>query len=240
MADSGGVGVTLINTNGMAFIGPGSEWFWTAVSGLVLAVTFFAIYRQLRLQRSQAAIEHVESISREWLSERWARIRLECLTAYRDVEDPADIDTPMASLIVAYWDRVATLVRGGHIERRLVLELEAGGCEDWWVMLRPSIQRYRAQVSEPMAFENFEWLAEASAARTRQARGSAVDEASVRAAVDDRIASNRELIRIEQALRAVTIVTPETEPKENHAAAAPPAPVRTVPVPAQGRGATAG
>ena len=29
----------LINTDGMAFIGPGSEWFWTAVSGIVLVVT---------------------------------------------------------------------------------------------------------------------------------------------------------------------------------------------------------
>jgi hypothetical protein len=36
----------LINTDGMALIGPGSEWFWTAVSGIVLAVTFIAIYRQ--------------------------------------------------------------------------------------------------------------------------------------------------------------------------------------------------
>jgi hypothetical protein len=43
----------LINTEGLAFIGPGSEWFWTAVSGIVLAGTFIAIYRQLRLQRLQ-------------------------------------------------------------------------------------------------------------------------------------------------------------------------------------------
>jgi hypothetical protein len=42
-----------INTDGMTFIGPGSEWFWTAVSGLMLAVTFIAIYRQFRLQRLQ-------------------------------------------------------------------------------------------------------------------------------------------------------------------------------------------
>jgi hypothetical protein len=45
--------VVLINTEGSALIGPGSEWFWTAVSGAVLAVTFLAIYRQLRLQRLQ-------------------------------------------------------------------------------------------------------------------------------------------------------------------------------------------
>ena len=42
----------LINTDGMALIGPGSEWFWTALTGLILAVTFFAIYRQLSIARS--------------------------------------------------------------------------------------------------------------------------------------------------------------------------------------------
>ena len=46
--------MTLINTDGMSLIGPGSEWFWTALSGIVLAGTFLAIYRQLRAQREQA------------------------------------------------------------------------------------------------------------------------------------------------------------------------------------------
>lgn len=43
----------LINTDGMAFIGPGSEWFWTALQFAALAITFFAIYRQLRAQQVQ-------------------------------------------------------------------------------------------------------------------------------------------------------------------------------------------
>ena len=58
----------LINTDGMAFIGPGSEWFWTALSGIVLAVTFFAIYRQLVLARGASAREQLESLDREWSS----------------------------------------------------------------------------------------------------------------------------------------------------------------------------
>jgi hypothetical protein len=45
--------VKLINTNGMAFIGPGSEWFWTALQFIALAITFYAIYRQLRGQQEQ-------------------------------------------------------------------------------------------------------------------------------------------------------------------------------------------
>ena len=43
----------------MSFIGPGSEWFWTAVSGIVLAVTFLAIWRQLALQRSASGYAQV-------------------------------------------------------------------------------------------------------------------------------------------------------------------------------------
>jgi hypothetical protein len=43
--------VKLINSDGMAFFGPGSEWFWTALQFTALAITFFAIYRQFRTQQ---------------------------------------------------------------------------------------------------------------------------------------------------------------------------------------------
>jgi hypothetical protein len=79
--------VKLINTDGLALIGPGSEWFWTAISGIVLAVTFLAIYRQLRLQRSQGAIEQIAAFTREWNSERMLVHRRNVLIALRDGTD---------------------------------------------------------------------------------------------------------------------------------------------------------
>ena len=39
------------NGEGVAFIGPGSEWFWIALQFFALAGTFYAIYRQLRAQQ---------------------------------------------------------------------------------------------------------------------------------------------------------------------------------------------
>ena len=45
--------MTLINTDGLALIGPGSEWFWTALQFTALAITFVAIYRQLQVQHTQ-------------------------------------------------------------------------------------------------------------------------------------------------------------------------------------------
>ena len=46
-----GFRVKLINIDGLALIGPGSEWFWTALQFSALAITFVAIYRQLRTQQ---------------------------------------------------------------------------------------------------------------------------------------------------------------------------------------------
>ena len=76
--------MTLINTEGMALIGPGSEWFWTALSGVVLALTFLAIYRQLRLQRSANAFEQLNGLVDAWESERMLRQRLTAYLALRD------------------------------------------------------------------------------------------------------------------------------------------------------------
>ena len=75
--------MTLINTNGMAFIGPGSEWFWTALSGIVLAVTFLGIYRQLSLARNANAFEQRNRIMEEFNSERVTRYKLDILVAPR-------------------------------------------------------------------------------------------------------------------------------------------------------------
>jgi hypothetical protein len=68
--------VKLINLDEFVILGQGSEWLWTMISGLVLAITFLAIYRQLRLQRDAAAIEHAREIYREWSDERDLRRRV--------------------------------------------------------------------------------------------------------------------------------------------------------------------
>lgn len=45
----------MIGTEELALIGPGSEWFWIALQFIALAITFFAIYRQLQAQRVEMA-----------------------------------------------------------------------------------------------------------------------------------------------------------------------------------------
>jgi hypothetical protein len=117
-----------INTDGMSFIGPGSEWFWTALSGVVLAVTFIAIFRQLVLARGASAREQLESIGREWNTERFALCQLGVLLARRDSLDPASIPSSAALEIAGFWQRIAALVRGGHLDPKLLHTYSGGAC----------------------------------------------------------------------------------------------------------------
>ena len=96
----------LINTDGLAFIGPGSEWFWSAVSAVVVAVTFVAIYRRLRLQRNAAAVERVEALFRDWQSERMSS-KLEVLLAIQAKAAPLDVPEMAASDIGDFMERTA-------------------------------------------------------------------------------------------------------------------------------------
>lgn len=198
----------LINTNGMALIGPGSEWFWTALTGLILAITFFAIYRQLSIARSASAFEQLTSFETELNSERMIRVGLDLLVALRDGVDPADLPNASVAAVSGYWERVGGLVRRGHIDAKLLWDGSGASCQSWWVVLEPSARRVRADRG-PAYMENFEWLAGVMAEISRR-RGNRLDDMdSIRAILDTTIADYRAKLRLEEALRSVPPGGPE-------------------------------
>lgn len=55
----------LVNLDGLALVGPGSEWFWSMLQFVVVTVTLYAIYRQIRLQSASAAIEQAAALQHD-------------------------------------------------------------------------------------------------------------------------------------------------------------------------------
>jgi hypothetical protein len=150
--------VKLINTDGLAFIGPGSEWFWTALSGIVLAVTFVAIYRQLALARGANAFMQLGALVEEWQGERLVRKRIGVLLALRNEGAPSGIPNAPAMAIANYWEKVGALARARHVAPSLVAE-GLGGADSWWGVLAPWVERVRTEDANPGLYEHFEWLA---------------------------------------------------------------------------------
>ena len=198
----------LINTDGLAFIGPGSELFWTAVSGLVLAGTFLAVYRQLRLQANANAFEQMSRIVQEWASEPSMRNMLEILLALKSGVDPEKFPDGATSFISDYWESVGSLVRAGHVDRRLVHDFLGDRSQWWWAVLAPSVRRFRIETGDPQRKAHLEWLAGIMREMDRKAGVDVpYDAAFIARRLDAVILNFQDRIRVAEELRS-TIVRP--------------------------------
>jgi hypothetical protein len=211
--------VTIVNTKGMAFFGPGSEWFWAALQFTALIITFTAIYRQLRIARSARAVEQVQGFSSRFRDERLARYQLEILVALRDgMEIPLGAGIALAN----EHENAATLGRFGHIDVKLLWDSLSIDFEIWWNVMQPVVRRGRA-LDGALAYSNWEWLVREFEGMDRQAGGFVPVDAEYVAnwlagGIVERI---QERIRVEQALRTIIVASPDAHETAQPAALAP-------------------
>jgi hypothetical protein len=193
--------LTLVNTNGMAFFGPGSEWFWAALQFTALAITFIAIYRQLRLARSARAVELVADIARQFDDERMMRHRLSILLAVRDGRK-----TPNGSGIAVgiFLEGLGALARRKHLDLDLLRNLFGQAVLIWWIVMQPFTMQARAEKGADI-YSDFEWLVGVFNKMDRKERLAltAPDEAFVRDWLPGAIEGLEERILVEEALRRV-------------------------------------
>jgi hypothetical protein len=129
------------------------------MSGLVLAITFLAIYRQLRAQRSASAFEQLTALTDEWAAERLTRKRLAVWIAIRDGRALPDVPTDAAAAIVDFWEKVGGLVRAGHVPLPVVDGMLGNSLQMWWQVVEPFNAKARLQWMDAEIGVNFEWLA---------------------------------------------------------------------------------
>ncbi|MFZ0128312.1 MAG: hypothetical protein WAL77_02695 [Candidatus Dormiibacterota bacterium] len=210
--------MTFINTKGMAFIGPGSEWFWAALQFTALAITFIAIYRQVRLARSGRAVELVNELSQQFDDERILRHRLAILVAARDKREiPAGAGIAVGN----YFEGLGSLSRSGHLDIKLLCRLFGSAIFIWWTVLEPYVQQWRAEQGHGV-YEDFEWLTRTLIRMDHRARRPlGIDAVSVPGWLTGGIEGLQDRIRVEQAPRIVTIASPDSTNLAQSAGAAP-------------------
>jgi hypothetical protein len=209
--------VQLVDLSG-TLIGPRSEWFWAMLQFVIVAGSLIGLYRQLRLQSSQGAIEQLGTFDREWRDELNNHVRLEILVALRSGVDPAHVPEGLAVSIGAFWEKIGGLVRAGHIDPELLWNGSGGDCAVWWTTLAPVTRRLRVEVEGPTYLENFEWLAGIMGEKNRRSGLLPTDGAWLASNMERRIRMFQDLIRVQGSLRAVVPASPEAVP-----AASPPA-----------------
>jgi hypothetical protein len=189
--------VTFINTDGMALFGPGSEWFWTALSGIVLAVTFIAIYRQLRAQASANALVRLESLDGRWNSRLLTLARLRTALSLRYGEREPGMSREMWK-IMGFFTDLAGLLEKGYIDIREVEENWGLSLQVWTALLREPMREERESEGDPAILGDVEPLAARLRARlvARGGRPPEIDAASTPGWLDGAIARNIAILEL--------------------------------------------
>jgi hypothetical protein len=137
-----------VKLDDLTFIGTGSEWFWTMVSGLVVAVTFIIIYRQLKAQAAANAFQRIETVHRRWASSELVLARLEVALQLRDgTLDVAD-DT-RADTVLSFFELVRDLNRQGYLDDEEIARSFGAAIVVWWRLLEPVIQAQSSLEDDP-------------------------------------------------------------------------------------------
>jgi hypothetical protein len=151
----------------LVLLGPGSEWFWTFAQALALAITFIAIYRQLRAARSAAEFEQVREIEAEFYSVRLTRARLSLYEHLRG-RSP-DQGLPAGAIDVLCWyDNLGYLVGAGHLSADWFHASWGASIQNEWWLLQPYIAHDRIAEDDPANARSFERLAADMARRDRR------------------------------------------------------------------------
>lgn len=195
--------MTLINTEDLVFIGPGSEWLWAALSGIVTAITLIAIFRQLRLQARVGAIEQLDAFRREAYSEVMQRYALDVMVAQRDHDDPADVPEAAVLGLGDYWGSYATLARDGHRDARLLWRSDSASPQIVWIWIAPWVLRARAESHFGVpTYEDLEWLAGTMAEMDAKGGRPAITQSQVASNRGHLIALHEDFIRHAVAARS--------------------------------------
>jgi hypothetical protein len=207
--------VPLVNLTDLVLIGPGSEWFWTAVSGIVLAATFIAIYRQLSMQRADQRRAQLQELGDRAGTARMHHVKLRLALALKRGDDP-DTDG-LAAEVADFFDSVGYLHRRGYLSTDAVAGTGNGLLVDavrWWTLLEPIIKRAQADYG-PGEMADFERLA-AAGRRWMSEEGFPefpTDPASIAGRLDWLIDGYSRRLRLEQEIGAgVVPVLPQADP----------------------------
>ena len=187
----------LINTDGMAFIGPGSEWFWTAVSGLVLAVTFLAIYRQLRAQGSANAVHRMDSLQGAWESERMLHVALLVALWCKQARGTSPSNEAQAALasLCDFFENLSDLEEEGYITWKEVENSWGQALAVYWTLLAPAILERRGNGTT--VYPGFERLAQrAKASAAKRGDDWSFDEAEIPDVLEGMIGRGQARLRI--------------------------------------------
>lgn len=141
----------LVNWQG-ALIGPGSEWLWAMAQFVVVVVSLFGIYRQLRSQGAANAVQRIESLEGEYKSPRMTYSRLQ-LALHLKYEPPDMAGYFKARLTLDFFVNLGNLNEAGYLSVEEIYDTWGRSVQIWAALTAPLADLARANEGLPGIYD---------------------------------------------------------------------------------------
>jgi hypothetical protein len=200
----------LINTEGLTILGDGSQWFWAMAGFFAIPITGYAIFSQLRVQRSANRVNAMKALSDEWNSERMVRHRLAVMLHAAEGKSGSP---PGLAFVANCFERMGYLAKRGDVQVEDIWESWGQAIQAWWLASAASIAEERSR-SGPLTWRRWEKLVHAMADVDRREGNRLVDlDIALGPEMSLVIAGLIERLRLEQEMKLGLIPTwPPAQP----------------------------
>jgi hypothetical protein len=200
--------VKFVNWEDSALFGPGSEWFWSMASFVVVVVSLGGIYRQLRAQGSANAVQRIESLQGKYDSERMAYARL-ALALDLKYEEGSGRTFEKGRPLLDFFANVDDLYGAGYLSVEEIASSWGRSIQIWTALLAPTVEHQRELEGVPDLYDTSRLSSALVALEAK--RGTPplrLDDSRLSELLGYAIESNTALLRFEQTWKSGVIPTP--------------------------------
>jgi hypothetical protein len=133
-----------------------TEWFWAMAQFLLVGISFYYIYKQLRLQSKAHIITAIDIIYNHWSSEVMLRARHQVCQRWLDGENNFD---SVAEYIAEYFEELGIYMQAKVLSRKEMWDVQSWNIEYYYSMFKEHIETLRIKLNDPTTYREFERLA---------------------------------------------------------------------------------
>ncbi len=132
------------------------QWFWQALGTVIVGVSLFSVFVQIRLQRMASMVDAIEKLVSTWNSDSHLRLRLSVCQKLIDDRQYFGADSEE---LLELLERIGAYVKFGALSEHAVWEVFSWYTDHYFELSRHGIAEIRRYHGDPLLFENFERLA---------------------------------------------------------------------------------
>ena len=139
------------------FIGPNSEWLWAMLQFVVVAISLFFIYRQIRIQSHANMLTALFALAKKWDSSLMRKARRHVCKEYQENRERRKINQH-EERIASFFEEIGFFLDEGAFTPEAIWEEYSYYVEHYWPMLEPKVAEFRKVERDNTWFEHFEKL----------------------------------------------------------------------------------